>query len=166
VSIYLVVPLLVVVALLQTTIMPHLAIWGVFPDLSVLVVASRGLLKGSGEGVLWGFITGVALDLLSSAPSGTATVSLIVVGFASGLAKGSVLQAHITLPMLTMFLVTIVYNLTYLLILQISGRTVIWLDSIARIILPSALLNAILTPVIFGGMRWLDTRFSQEEMEW
>jgi rod shape-determining protein MreD len=166
VSIYLAVPLLVALALLQATIIPHLAVWGIFPDLPVLIVTSWGLLKGPGEGMLWGFCAGVALDLLSNAPSGTTTVSLMVVGLISGLAKGSALRGHITLPMLTMFLATIVYNLTYLLILLISGHAVIWLDSVLRIVLPMAALNAILTPAIFGGMRWLDTRFSQEEMEW
>jgi rod shape-determining protein MreD len=166
VTIYLVVPALVVVALLQATIMPHMAVWGVFPDLVVLVVASWGLLQGPAEGSLWGFIAGGAVDLFSGAPFGAATLSLIIVGVVSGLAKASALRAHVALPILTVFLATIMYNLIFLLVLAISGQTVVWLDSVFRVILPSAVLNAVLTPPVYGIMRWAHTRFLQEEMEW
>jgi rod shape-determining protein MreD len=166
VTIYLVVPILVILALLQATIVPHLAIWGVFPDLPVLIVASWGLLRGKVEGSLWGFIAGVAVDLFSGAPFGAATLSLMAVGFVSGLGKTSALRAHVTLPVLMVFLTTILSSTTFLLILLISGQSVVWLDSLLRIVLPSAVLNALITPVIFGGMRWLNTRLSQAEMEW
>jgi rod shape-determining protein MreD len=165
-TIYLVLPVMVVIALLQATIVPHLAVWGVFPDLPVLIVASWGLLRGKMEGSLWGFMAGMALDLFSGAPFGAATLSLVVVGLVSGLGKTGALRAHIALPMLTVFLTTILYSLIFLLVLQISGQTVVWLDSLWRIILPSALLNALLTPVVFGVMRWLHARLSHEEMEW
>jgi rod shape-determining protein MreD len=166
VTIYLVLPVLAFVALLQTTVMPHLSIWGVFPDLPVLVVAGWGLLRGAAEGSLWGFIAGLAVDLFSGAPFGAATLSLVVVGVLAGLGKASALQAQVALPMLTVFLATIGYNLIFLLVLQISGQTVVWFDSLLRIILPSAVLNAVLTPPIFGAMRWAHTRFFLEEMEW
>lgn len=146
--------------------MPHLAIWGVFPDLPVLIVTSWGLLRGAGEGSVWGFIAGVAVDLFSGAPFGAATVSLVIVGFLSGLAKGSALRAHVALPILTVFLATIIYDLVFLLILQISGQTVIWLDSLWRVVFPSAAFNAVLTPPIFGTMRLAHNRFLREEMEW
>jgi len=165
VSIYLVVPLLVVVGLLQATIMPHLVVWGVFPDLPVLVVASWGLLRGPAEGSLWGFIAGAAVDLFSGAPFGAATLSLIIVGLAAGLGKASVLRANIALPALVVFLVTILHNLVFLLILQISGQNVVWLESLFRITLLLAALNAVLTPPIFGMTRWTYTRIRGEEME-
>lgn len=165
-TIYLVVPLLVIVALLQSTILPHLVIWGVFPDLPVVVVASWGLLRGTAEGSLWGFIAGLAVDLFSGAPFGSATLSLVIVGFLSGLGKTSAVQAHVALPILIAFLATIMYSLIFLLVLRISGQTVVWFDNLIRIILPSAVLNAVLTPPIYGTMRWAHNRFLREEMEW
>ena len=164
-SIYLVVPLLVVVGLLQTALMPHLALWGVFPDLPILVVASWGLLRGPVEGSLWGFIAGVTIDLFSGGPFGAATLSLVIVGLLAGLGKASALHSNITLPVLVVFLVTIIHNLIYLLVLQISGLNVTWLESLWRITLLSAALNALLTPPIFWFMRWTYIRFHGKEME-
>ncbi len=165
-TIYLVVPLLVVVAILQTTLVPHVAIWGVFADLPLLVVVSWGLLRGPREGILWGFVAGLAVDLFSGAPFGAATLALIAVGLLAGLGAATVFRAHVTLPLLAMFLATIVYDLFFLLVVRISGYPVAWLESLYRIILPSAVLNAVLTPVIFVVMRWLHARFGREDMEW
>jgi len=62
-TIYLVCPLLAVVGLLQATLVSRVAIWGVFPDLPLLVVVSWGLLRGSRQGLLWGFVAGIMVDL-------------------------------------------------------------------------------------------------------
>jgi rod shape-determining protein MreD len=166
VSIYLAVPALVVVALLQTTIMPHLTIWGISPDLVVIVIASWGLLQGTTEGCLWGFIAGVAIDLFSDAPFGAATISLVLVGLLAGLAKRSRLQAHFALPMVVVAMGTVLYNLSFLTLLQISGQSVPWLEALFRITLPSAALNALLAIPVFALMRFGHSRFLREEMEW
>ncbi len=165
-TIYLVLPLLAIVAILQTTLVPSLAIWSVFANLPLLVVVSWGLLRGPREGALWGFIAGLMVDLLSGAPFGAATVSLIVVGFLAGLGETTVFRARIALPMIVMFLATIVYELLFLLIVSISGQWVAWLDSVFRLVIPSAILNAVLTPIVFLTMSWLYARFGREEMEW
>lgn len=165
-TLYLVVPFLAVVAILQATVVPHVAIWGVFPDLPLLIVVSWSLLRGSREGIIWGFVAGLAVDLLSGAPFGAATLGLMAIGFLSGSGHAMVFRTHVALPLVTVFLATVVYGLLFLLVVQISGYAVIWLGSLFRLILPSALLNAALTPLVFVGMRWLNTRFGREEMEW
>ena len=165
-TIYLVLPLLAIVAILQTTLLPSLAIWSVFANLPLLIVVSWGLLRGPREGALWGFLAGLMVDLLSGAPFGAATMSLIAVGFLAGLGETTVFRARIALPMIVMFLATIVYELLFLLIVRISGQGVVWLDSIFRLVMPSAVLNAVLTPVVFLAMSWLYARFGREEMEW
>jgi rod shape-determining protein MreD len=166
VTIYLVIPFLVAVALLQTTVMPHLAIRGVFPDLTLLVVVNWGLLRGTREGMIWGFIAGFAVDLFSGAPFGAATLSLMVVSFLSGLGEATVFRARFVLPLIAMFAATIIYDLLFLFIVWISGQPVAWTDSLWRIILPSALLNAVLTPIVFIALRKLHSLLGRAEMEW
>lgn len=165
-TLYLVLPLLVAIAILQATLVSRLTVWGVFVDLPVLVVASWGLLRGAREGIVWGFVAGVAVDVLSGAPFGAATLSLMAVGFLAGLARNSVYAAHVVFPLALGFALTIAYSLLFLLVVWISGQAVVWRDTLFRVILPSAMLNAVLMPVVFVLMRLLNTRFSQEEMEW
>ena len=165
-TIYLVIPLLVAVALLQTAVMPHLAIRGVFPDLTLLVVVSWSLLRGIREGMIWGFIAGLAVDLFSGAPFGAATFSLLAVSFLSGLGQATVVRARFVLPLIAVFAATIIYDLLFLFIVWISGQPVAWLDSLVRVILPSAILNTVLTPFVFIALRKLHVLFSRAEMEW
>jgi rod shape-determining protein MreD len=161
----LVIPLLLAIALLQATVMPHLAIWGVFPDLPLIVVASWGLLRGPREGLTWGFVAGIAVDIFAGAPFGTATLSLTLIGLLSGLGATSALRARIILPMVFVFLTTLLYALLYMLIVQVSGQIVPWLDNLLRIVLPSAVLNGLLTPVIIELLRIVHRRLGREEME-
>jgi rod shape-determining protein MreD len=166
VTIYLVVPLLVIVAILQSTLVSHFRIWGVFADLPLLLVVSWGLLCGPKEGLIWGFIAGVSVDLFSGAPFGAATFGLMAAGFLSGLGQSTVFRSQTFLPLIVVLLATIVYDILFMLVVWISGYPVSWLDSLFRLVLPSAVLNAVLTPVVFVIMRWLNTRFGREEMEW
>jgi rod shape-determining protein MreD len=166
VTIYLVIPFLLTVAFLQTTVMPHLVIWGVFPDLPLLVVASWGLLQGPREGVIWGFVVGVAVDLFSGAPFGAATLGLLAVGFLAGLAGTTVFRGRAALPLLTVFLGTIIHNLIFLLVVWISGQTVLWFDSLSRVTLVSAVLNTVLTPLVYWPLHLVHTRIRRQQMEW
>ena len=165
-TIYLVVPLLFTLAILQSTLVSHFRLWGVFADLPLLVVVSWSLLRGPREGLTWGFIAGVALDLFSGAPFGAATLGLMAAGFLSGLGQSTVFRSQFFLPLLVMLLATIVYDMLFLLVVLISGDSVSWLDSLFHLVLPSAVLNVILMPVVFVITRWLKTRFGREEMEW
>ena len=165
-TIYLVVPLLVAVAMLQSTLVSHFRILGVFADLPLLVVVSWSLLRGPREGLIWGFIAGLTVDLYSGAPFGAATFGLMAAGFLSGLGQSTVFRAQLFLPLIAVLLATVVYDILFLLVVWISGYPVSWLDSLFRLVLPSAVLNAVLTPVVFVIMRWLNTRFGREEMEW
>jgi hypothetical protein len=68
--------------------------------------------------------------------------------------------------MLAVLLATIIYDIIFLIVVWISGYPVAWLDSLFRLVLPSAVLNTVLTPVIIVIMAWLNARFGREEMEW
>ncbi len=165
-TIYLVIPLLAAVVLVQTTIMPHLTVWGIFANLPLLFVVSWGLLQGKKEGAVWGFVAGVAMDLFSGAPFGAATLALMAAGFLAGLGEASVIRAHFALPLAVAFWATIVYGLCFMAVVQIAGQPVIWWESLWRIVLPEAVFNAALMPLILLPMRSLYIRFRRDEMEW
>jgi len=165
VTLYLAVPILIVVGIMQATIVPHIKVWGIFADLPVLVVTSWSLLQGAREGIVWGFIAGLVVDLLSGAPFGAATFSLMAAGFISGMGQATVFRNHIALPLVVTFLATIIYNLIFMLVLQIVGQPMAWIESLWRIVLPSAVLNTVLTPLVYVPLRLLHHRFVLTEME-
>jgi hypothetical protein len=83
----------------------------------------------------------------------------------------NVVFRNVLLLLLTMFLATVVYDLLFLFMVQISGsplqgtgHRVEWSASLVRVIGPSAILNALLGLVILSGMRALGRRFRPEEV--
>jgi rod shape-determining protein MreD len=149
VSIYLALPVLALLAVLQTSVVPRLTLWGVFPDLPLLAVVSWSLLGGARAGAGWGLAAGLALDILSGAPLGAATLGLGAAGFLAGLGEAGLSRAG-ALPLGAAFLATLIYDLTFLAFRQVVGHHVAWLEALWRIILPSAVLNsALILPVLW-----------------
>lgn len=165
-NLYLVVPLLLTVALLQATALPALEILGVKPELMLLMVLAWSLLRGVEEGLVWAFVGGLALDLFSGGPVGASALALLVVSFLSGLARGSVTRTSFMLPIGVALTGTLLYQTLFLLVIQFTRGTVPWIDSLFRMTLPSLAVNALLMPVIFWVMAWLDRKTGREEIGW
>jgi len=166
ISLYITIPLLAAIALIQSTALPYVVILGVKPELMLMVIVSWSLLRGAEEGMVWALIGGVGLDLLSGAPFGTMTVALLVASFLSGLGESTVFRTHIILPLVTVLVASVVYDLVILVVLALAGRPVAWLDSVVHVVLPSALVNTLLMPLAFWPLQWLHRRTGPEEIHW
>jgi len=166
ISPYLYLPLLGVLALLQVTVAPHLTVLGTTPDLMLLAVAAWGLLRGTHEGVVWGFVGGIFLSLFSGAGFAIAALALIAVGFFAGLGQTTVTGGRIALPLFTVLLSTLIHGLLSLFLLYITGRPVPWLDTLLRVMLPTALLNCLLAIPVYAAFRQLHRITGHEELRW
>lgn len=162
---YLFAPLLLALAVVQASAVPYLAVWGVFPDLPLVVVVAWALLTGTRQGILWGFVAGLSLDLLSGIPFGALALALMAVGLVSGLGETVVFRAQVLFPMGMAFAATLLYDVILLVVMQISGEPVAWLGSLLRLVLPSAALNAMLAPMVLWGMRRLHARLETRKLE-
>lgn len=151
---------MLLVAILQTSLMPYLSLAGVKPDLMLLVVISWVAVNGRGEGLFWAFIGGLCLDLFSGLPFGASALALLVSSLLAG--PGNL---GLPWPGVAVFLATISYDLIIMALLQITGWEVIWGASLIKIVLPSALLNALLAWPIYWALRWLHRRTSPEQLE-
>jgi rod shape-determining protein MreD len=145
--------------------MPYLTLWGVKPDLMLLVVISWSLLRGAREGIVWGFIGGLCLDLFSGTPLGLSALALLIVSFFSGLGEATIFHTHIILPLATAFFASLIYDSIFLLVLRALGWPLVWLDSFIRLVLPASLLNVLLIPLVYPAMRWLHHKTGREEMQ-
>jgi rod shape-determining protein MreD len=165
-SLYLVVPLLLAVALFQTTALPALKIFGVKPELMLLTVLAWSLVRGVEEGLVWAFLGGLMLDLFSGGVFGASTLALLFVSFLSGLTEGSVTRTGFLMPMGMALLGTLLYQALFLLVVQFTRGGVPWGDSLFQVMLPSLVVNALLMPVVFYALVWLDRKTGREEIGW
>ena len=163
---YATIGLLAGVVLLQTTLVPHLSMGGVKPDLMLMVVVSWSLLRGAKAGIAWGAAGGLVLDLLSGGPFGIFTLTLILVGFLTGVGEIHIVRANVLLPAMTILFATLIYTLLPLLMLQILGWPIPWEIHVVGILLPALLWNVVLMPFVYASLRWLHRATGREEMGW
>ncbi|MGH2443398.1 MAG: rod shape-determining protein MreD [Chloroflexota bacterium] len=136
--------LLPVLALLQTSMMSHFTIGGALPSLVLMAVVNWGILRGPDQGMLWGFIGGLCLDVFSPYPFGTCVVALVLVTSVVSLGGGTFIRTHALLPIVTLFAATVLYYLAVMFILESTQHPVDWWAAFRATVLPIAVYNAIL----------------------
>ncbi len=110
----------IVVALLETTVVPEVAIFGVQANLLLTLAVTATVIMGIEDGLVWAFLGGLLIDMLTPArPIGATTfVLLIVVGIAA-LSTRFVGQTRAG-AVLLVFALTWVYQLLMLATLKVT----------------------------------------------
>ena len=163
---YATIALLGLVAIVQSTVLTRADSSGLYVQLMLLVVISWSLLRGSREGMLWGFIGGLALDLLSAVPLGLNAGLLTLAGYAAGWGEAKVFRANLLLPVFIVAAITLAYAISQALLLQVLGHPVPWVPWFVRVVLPTLLLNLLVSPVVYRPLRWLSQHTGQEKLQW
>ncbi len=163
---YAAVLLLTSAALLQSSLLPHLSWGSLKPDLLVMLVISWGLLRGVKEGLLWAFIGGLALDLLSATPVGFSALILTLLILLTSLGHKSIYRTNILFPLTIVFLATLGYNLALLLSWQLLGRPALWGETFLEVLLPTGFLNTLAMLPLYPLLSRLHRRIGPERMEW
>src|SRR5437868_5707678 len=89
--------------ILQTTVLPHVALFRVAPDLLLVVVISVALARGPSAGALAGFGGGVLRDLLLDAPTGLSALAYLSVGYVVGAVLPYVQSSSVAVPLVGVF---------------------------------------------------------------
>ncbi len=141
---------------LQTTLLPHVSVWEVKPDLGLVAACFVGLFAGELQGVVVGLVIGWALNLFSA---GDLWVSLVTKGGAGFLA--GMMGRHLThvSPMLIGIGVLIVSCLSGLVeLFTVTSLSESWWH-VSSIVLPQACYDA----VVAGGLYWILSEWLMRE---
>jgi rod shape-determining protein MreD len=148
-------PMLIVAAVLQSTALSHLHFFGGTVDLILLMTLSWTLAGDWQGGVMWGFIGGLCLDLLSGGPLGASSLGLTLMAYLASLTEGRFWQSHVLLPLATVMLGTAGFHGAYLIGLFLAGQTVNWNLSLSYVTLPAILLNTLCMLPVYQVLRRL-----------
>jgi hypothetical protein len=130
---------------IQSVVLPHLSVWGVKPDLGLIVVCLVGLLTSEFEGLVAGLVVGWIMSLFSAE---SLILSMIVkgtVGYAAGLAGRQVVYLTPAALMLGLLAVSTVAGLLMASSLTLHDQQDLWW-AIRTVVLPQAVFDA-----AFGG---------------
>ena len=163
---YATIALLGLMAIVQSTWLARIDPSGVHPNLTLLSVISWSFLRGSSEGMQWGFVGGLALDMVSGAPLGLNTLLITLVGYLAGLGDATVFRSNIVLPIFIIGAITLGYFAAQFIVLQWLGRPFPLIEASVRVALPTLLLNLLASPLVFRALRWLSHHTGFETLRW
>ncbi len=157
-SLQLGIPLFALAAVLQSTILPRLRVFGGQPDLIVILVLAWATLDRKHEGMAWAFVGGLFLDLFSGAPLGLSSLVLLPIAYLIGLTEAQVYRNNIVLPVILAAGGALAYHVFYALSLRfLVGHPLVWATSFGYVTLPSVLFDVILIiPALTILGRWYD----------
>ena len=105
--------------LLQTTVLHHVSIHGVIPDLSLIFLVFLSNRNGKIHGQSVGFAGGLIEDFLSLSPMGFHALMKTLIGFLFGFSYGVIFIGAILMPMLMVGIAAIVKSLLASLIIAL-----------------------------------------------
>jgi len=158
--------LIFLLGLTQSTVLPHIRIAGVHPDLMLVLVVCWSMLRGFREGVIWALMAGIVLDLLSGAPFGMFTLSLVCAALLPGLGTANFFRSHVLMSLVFVSLGTVCSYAISLLMLYLAGHEAIIFEMASRQLLPGVAINAGVALIFFPPISWLHRRTASREMEW
>lgn len=146
---YIGLPIVLVAAILDASVMSELRIGGGAPDLVFLVVVSWALLADARDAMLWAVFGGAIQDALSLTPVGASALGLVVVAFIADALLGDVRRTNLLFPPLVMGAGTVLYHLGLLIALRLDGHIVPLGEGLLAVTLPTAIYHVLLSLLVF-----------------
>jgi len=154
----------IVAALIETTVIPEMAIFGVQTNLLLTLAVVATVLMGIEDGLVWAFLGGLLVDMLTPArPIGATTFALLImVGLAAAATRfaGQTRLAAVVI----VFALTWAYQLLLLATLALTeglGAGAIDL----KLVFATALLNMVIALPFIGLFTLLERRFGNADRE-
>ncbi|WDV44689.1 rod shape-determining protein MreD [Clostridiaceae bacterium M8S5] len=135
--------------LLQTTILNHFAIYGVMPNLCLVIIICFSLLKGSIKGATIGIVIGFLYDIIFGNALGVTALIYFWIGYFSGMFNKKVFTSTTLTPFVFTAVATLMFNLYQLLYFYFSNYKTDTLKHFSSIVVIETIYNAVLSIFIF-----------------
>jgi rod shape-determining protein MreD len=155
INLYIGIPLLILVAVLQSSILPQIRIFGLVPNLMLLTVVAWSFRRGPNDGIVWGMIGGLMIDLASGAPLGISPLPLMIAALVVGAGRARIFSGNLVLPVIISLLTLALYQVLYVVLLMLVGQPVSWEEGVLRVAAPLVFLNLVLMPIVYIAISWL-----------
>jgi rod shape-determining protein MreD len=141
-----------VAAILQSTLLSHLALYRAVPDLALGIIVYAAYVNGVMTGQFSGFFFGIAYDFITAAPLGLNAFVRTIIGALAGLMKGTFFLDIFLLPMLLCASATLIKALL-LFLLSLLMPAIASYPLAAPVLWAELGLNTLTAPLLFALLK-------------
>lgn len=138
------IPLMVILAILQSAVFSHMRLIDGQADLVLLAVVAWGLTGRWREAMVLGLVGGMCLDLLSALPIGISSLALVLIAYIVSVTEGRLWGAHLLTPLGVVLAASLAFSVFMLVGSVLAGAALDLAAAASRIILPGLFLNLLL----------------------
>ena len=143
----------------QVAVMPHLRLFGVVPDLGLVLTIAVAYHDDAETAAIVGFVTGLGFDLFLSTPVGASALAYSVTGYLTGLVQAGLIRSSRWLPLVLGALGGLVGGLMFVGIAILAGTDALRGSGTFETVVRSACYDAIVALVVFPLVdRFVQTR--------
>ena len=149
--------------ILQSSILPSIAVFGVTPDTALIFIVGYGVLRGDVEGAIFGFSAGFLQDMFSGGPLGMFALFGLVIGYVSGKPFQDFFKDNYILP----FFIVLIAVLSQQFMIYISSFLFLGHLNLAlyarTIILPTTIYTISLSIPLYSLLHFINGRVERFE---
>ena len=145
-----------VAVLLQVTVVSRLSVFGVHPDLILLVAVVAGLAGGPPRGAIVGFVAGCCADAYLSSRFGVSALAFTLTGYAAGFAGDAVVRPATPIWMGLAGGLSALGVFLYAALGHLLGASTLADPNLLAIIGIVSVVNALLVVPAMSVARWAD----------
>ena len=153
---YILVVLAIVIVgfLLQTTVFPHMELAGVTPNIMVIIITSYGLMRGRKQGMIIGFCSGLILDFFSGTTFGLYAILYLF--------KKIFFGDDIKLPLAVIGLSDLIYGIAVFVVLFLFRGRYDFLFYLTNLILPEVTYTILVAIPIYYVILKINQRLDKD----
>lgn len=138
-----------VITLLQSTIVDHIEIMNVKPNLLLVFIVVVSILRGNVEGAVIGFLCGLCHDIISGKLIGLFALLGMYIGLIIGSVNKRLYRENVLIAVFFTFVSTFVYEFVfYFFNIFLRGKGDL-IFPLKNVILPEAIYNSVLSILLF-----------------
>ena len=140
---------LLICYLLESIVMVHMSYSDIIPDLLIIIVVGCGYMFGSNQGMIYGFLSGLIIDLSGQTSIGFAAFLYVLIGFFAGLFRKFYKRSDCITPLaITAFGEFVFLSVYYVINFLTKGNTG-YSVVLKGIILPKITLTVLCAAVLY-----------------
>ena len=133
----------------QVALMPHLRLFGVVPDLGLVLAVAVAYYDDAQSAAVVGFVTGVGFDLFLFTPVGASALAYAVTGYLTGVVQAGLIRSGRWLPLALGALGGLVGGLIFVGIAILAGTDSLMSSSTLAIVVRAAVYDALVATIVF-----------------